>query len=41
VTIDDDGYGLFPCPGISVSVYVNKEADGRDQFGKFNDNIYG
>ena len=41
VTIDDDGYGLFPCPGTSVSVYVNKNAEGRDRFGKFDDKIYG
>lgn len=40
VTIDDKGYGLFPCPGTSVSVYVNKEAEGRDRFGKFDDKIY-
>jgi alpha-amylase len=40
VTIDDEGYGLFPCPGTSVSVYVNKEAEGRDRFGRFNDKIY-
>ena len=41
VTIDDEGYGLFPCPGTSVSVYVNKEAEGRDRFGQFDDKIYG
>lgn len=33
VTIDERGNGLFPCPGTSVAVWVNKEADGRDQFG--------
>jgi len=34
VEIDEGGYGLFPCAGISVSVWVNREAEGRDQFGK-------
>jgi len=41
VEIDEGGYGLFPCAGISVSVWVNREAEGRDQFGKFDTNIYG
>ena len=41
VTIDDEGYCLFPCPGTLVSVYVDKETEGRGRFGKFNDNIYG
>ncbi|KAK8035426.1 Alpha-amylase [Apiospora rasikravindrae] len=34
VRIDDDGFGLFPCAGTSVSVWVNKEAEGRERFGK-------
>lgn len=34
VTIDDEGYGLFPCPGTSVSIWVKKDAPGRDRFGK-------
>lgn len=34
VTIDEQGNGLFPCPGVSVAVWVNKEAEGRDRFGK-------
>ena len=34
VEIDQEGYGTFPCAGISVSVWVNKEAAGRDEFGK-------
>ncbi|KAF2011021.1 glycoside hydrolase family 13 protein [Aaosphaeria arxii CBS 175.79] len=42
VTIDDEGFGLFKCPGISVSIWVNKEAQGRDQFPtNFDSNIYG
>lgn len=41
VTIDDDGFGLFPCPGLSMSVWVNKEAQGRDKFPvNFDANIY-
>ena len=34
VVIDDDGYGVFPCSGTSVSVWVRKDAEGRDRFGK-------
>lgn len=41
VTIDDDGYGLFSCAGVSVSIYVKKDANGRDRFGKFDSDIYG
>ncbi|KAG9246023.1 glycoside hydrolase superfamily [Calycina marina] len=40
VTIGDDGYGLFTCPGVSLSVWVNKDAEGREKFGKFDDDIY-
>ena len=41
VTIDGEGYGLFPCPGISVSIWVNKDAEGRDRFPtQFDSNIY-
>ncbi len=31
VKIDDEGYGEFMCPGTSVSVWVNKDAEGRDK----------
>ncbi|TVY73368.1 Alpha-amylase [Lachnellula suecica] len=34
VEIGGDGFGLFPCAGTSVSVWVSKDAQGRDQFGK-------
>lgn len=34
VTIDERGNGLFPCPAVSMAVWVNKEAQGRDRFGK-------
>jgi len=34
VTIDGEGYGMFPCPGTSVAVWVRKDAQGRDRFGK-------
>ena len=40
VKIDDDGYGLFPCAECSVSIYVKKDAEGRDRFGKFDSDIY-
>ena len=41
VVIENDGYGNFVCPGTSLSVWVNKDAEGRDRFGKFDDKIYG
>jgi alpha-amylase len=34
VEIGDDGFGMFPCPGVSCAVWVNSEAEGRDRFGK-------
>ncbi|KAF7904752.1 hypothetical protein EAF00_002086 [Botryotinia globosa] len=40
VEIGEDGWGVFKCPGTSVSVWVNAEAEGRDRFGKFDDDIY-
>ncbi|KAF2093973.1 thermostable alpha-amylase [Rhizodiscina lignyota] len=41
VEIDDEGCGLFPCPGVSVSIWVNKTADGRDRFPvNFDSDIY-
>lgn len=40
VTIDEEGFGEFTCPGVSMAVYVNEKADGRDRFGKFDDQIY-
>ena len=41
VEIDHEGCGMFVCAGTSVSVWVNKDAEGRDRFGKFDDKIYG
>lgn len=32
VTIGDDGFGEFVCSGTSVSIFVNREAEGRDKF---------
>lgn len=32
VVIGDDGFGLFNCPGTSVSIWVNREAEGRGRF---------
>lgn len=41
VTIDDEGNGMFKCPGTSVSVWVKKDAKDRDQFPlKFDSDIY-
>ena len=34
VEIDDDGYGVFPCHGNSVAIFVNQDAAGRNRFGK-------
>ncbi|KAF2718737.1 glycoside hydrolase family 13 protein [Polychaeton citri CBS 116435] len=42
VIIDDEGYGEFKCPGISVAIWVNQEAEGRDRFPvNFDSDIYG
>jgi alpha-amylase len=32
VQIDPKGWGMFSCPGISVSIWVNSKAEGRDRF---------
>lgn len=40
VEIGDDGFGMFSVGSCSVSVWVNKEAKGRELFGKFNTKIY-
>lgn len=41
VTIDEGGWGDFPCPGISVAIWVRKDAEGRDQFPtNFDSDIY-
>ncbi|CAG8957222.1 hypothetical protein HYFRA_00009424 [Hymenoscyphus fraxineus] len=40
VRIGEDGYGNFKCCGTSVSVWVNKDAEGREKFGKFDSDIY-
>lgn len=41
VKIDEEGYGLFPCPGTSVAIWVNKEAEGREKFPvNFDSDIY-
>lgn len=34
VKIEEDGFGNFICPGTSLSVWVNKDAEGREKFGK-------
>ena len=39
--IDDEGWGVFNCPAVSVAIWVNKDAQGRDQFpAKFDADIY-
>jgi len=41
VEIGGDGFGMFPCPGTSLAVWVNKDAKGRGKFQeKFDDDIY-
>lgn len=41
VTIEADGWGTFDCPGVSVSIWVNKTAKGRDRFPvNFDSDIY-
>jgi len=41
VKIDDEGWGVFSCPEISVAVWVNREAEGRDKFpAQFDEDIY-
>ncbi|OAF62519.1 hypothetical protein VC83_01021 [Pseudogymnoascus destructans] len=35
VVIEDDDCSNFVCPGTSVSVWVNKDAEGRDRFREF------
>ncbi|KAI9721770.1 MAG: hypothetical protein M1812_002105 [Candelaria pacifica] len=34
VKVDEEGYGVFPCPRAGVAVWINREAEGRDRFGK-------
>jgi alpha-amylase len=41
VTIDEEGNGVFKCPGCSVAVWVNKDAEGREHFPvNFDSDIY-
>ncbi|RMZ76356.1 hypothetical protein DV738_g4969, partial [Chaetothyriales sp. CBS 135597] len=40
IEIGDDGFGVFPVGSVSVRVYADKNAKGRNLFGKFNDKIY-
>ncbi|RMZ82365.1 hypothetical protein DV737_g2107, partial [Chaetothyriales sp. CBS 132003] len=40
IEIGDDGFGLFPVGNVTLRIYVNKDAKGRDLFGKFNEKIY-
>ena len=40
INIGDDGFGMFPCGSTSTRIYVNKNAKGRDLFGKFDSKIY-
>lgn len=42
VEIDGEGFGTFVCPSTSLSVWVNKEAEGRERFNeRFDVKIYG
>lgn len=41
IKIDDEGWGTFNCPGVSVAIWVNTAAAGREQFpAKFDAAIY-
>ncbi|KAK3371138.1 glucan 1,4-alpha-maltohexaosidase [Lasiosphaeria ovina] len=41
VVIGHDGFADFTCSQTSVSIWVNKDAEGRDKFaGEFDSNIY-
>ncbi|KEQ68239.1 glycosyl hydrolase domain-containing protein, partial [Aureobasidium namibiae CBS 147.97] len=41
VTIDEEGNGVFNCPGCSIAVWVNKDVEGREHFPvNFDSNIY-
>lgn len=41
VKIDEEGYGVFKTPGVSVAIWVNREAEGRDRFPlNFDNDIY-
>ena len=40
VVIEHGGYDNFVCLGTSVSVWVNKDAEGRDKFREFDANDY-
>ena len=42
VVIDEEGFGTFKCPGVSVAIWVNSEAEGREKFPtNFDSTIYG
>lgn len=41
VTIDEEGNGMFACPGTSVAVWVKRDAEGREGFPvQFDQEIY-
>lgn len=40
VEIGDDGFGNFACGSCSVSVFVHKDAKGREKLGRFESRIY-
>ena len=41
VEIDEEGNGQFNCPGTSVAIWVNKDAQGREKFPvNFDSDIY-
>lgn len=40
IKIDEGGWADFTCPGVSVAIWVNEKAEGRDRFPvKFDFNI--
>lgn len=34
VKIGDDGWADFACPSMSIAIFTNVKAKGREQFGK-------
>jgi alpha-amylase len=41
VVIDEEGFGVFKCPGLSLAIWVNQDAEGRARFPvDFDRNMY-
>jgi alpha-amylase len=41
VVIDEEGFGVFKCPGLCLAIWVNQDAEGRARFPvDFDRNMY-